>query len=219
MDQIIFSSIVQYAEKELPYVLPFSCLVTYDLYVHPKAKQMFKFLKSEGFMVERVKDQVFDEGVTSFLEKSVLGLRAQFLEGRKQKLLKSCTNRYKDISFINQKVLPCLFSFGNVCEKMMSRKIARLSYPDMLGLKSMNSKGHKVTSNYLELNMYSLPLWMNHMIKDYGFKSKILTIFCDNLSAKNISKNPIQRPRIKHNDIRHHFIRDFIEQKIISLEP
>ena len=101
---------------------------------------------------------------------------------------------------------------------MMSRKMARLNYLNMIGLKNMKVKRHEVTSNYFESNLCSLPLWINHMIKNYGLKSKVLTVFCDNLSAKNISKNPIQHPCIKQNDIRHHFIRDLIEQKIISIE-
>jgi len=38
------------------------------------------------------------------------------------------------------------------------------------------------------------------------------------LSAINISKNPIQLSRTKHIDIRHHFIRDLVEEKIVTLE-
>jgi hypothetical protein len=46
----------------------------------------------------------------------------------------------------------------------------------------------------------------------------VLTLYCDNLSAINISKNPIQHSRTKHNDIRHHFIRDLVEDNIVTLE-
>ena len=45
-----------------------------------------------------------------------------------------------------------------------------------------------------------------------------MTLFCDNLSAINISKNPIQHSRTKHIDIRHHFIRDLVEDKVITLK-
>lgn len=45
-----------------------------------------------------------------------------------------------------------------------------------------------------------------------------MTLFCDHLSAINISKNPIQHSRTKHIDIKHHFIRDFVEAKTITLE-
>ncbi|GFQ07628.1 retrovirus-related pol polyprotein from transposon tnt 1-94 [Phtheirospermum japonicum] len=43
--------------------------------------------------------------------------------------------------------------------------------------------------------------WMNQMIEDYGLHSSILTVLCDNTSAIDISKNPIQHSRIKHIDI------------------
>jgi len=43
-------------------------------------------------------------------------------------------------------------------------------------------------------------------------------LYCDNLSAINISKNPIQHSRTKHIDIWHHFIRDLIEDKVVTLE-
>lgn len=45
-----------------------------------------------------------------------------------------------------------------------------------------------------------------------------MILFCDNLSAINISKNPVQHSRIKHINIRHHFIRELIEDKVISIE-
>ena len=45
-----------------------------------------------------------------------------------------------------------------------------------------------------------------------------MTLYCDNLSAINISKNHIQHNRTKHIDIRHHFIMDLVEDKIVTLE-
>ncbi|RVW93475.1 putative mitochondrial protein [Vitis vinifera] len=38
------------------------------------------------------------------------------------------------------------------------------------------------------------------------------------ISAINISKNPVIHSRTKHIDIRHHFIRDLVEDKVVSLE-
>ena len=56
------------------------------------------------------------------------------------------------------------------------------------------------------------------MLKDYGIDQGTMVVFCDNTSAINISKNPIFHSRTKHIDIRHHFIRDLVEDKIVSLE-
>src|ERR1044072_6678243 len=44
-----------------------------------------------------------------------------------------------------------------------------------------------------------------------------MTLFCDNMSAINISKNHVLHSRTKHIDIRHHFIRELVEDKIVTL--
>ena len=55
------------------------------------------------------------------------------------------------------------------------------------------------------------------MLEDYGVQQETLTILCDNQSAINISKNPVQHSRKKHIDIRHHFLRDLVEQGLVVL--
>ncbi|PRQ39089.1 putative RNA-directed DNA polymerase [Rosa chinensis] len=54
-------------------------------------------------------------------------------------------------------------------------------------------------------------IWMKQMLRDYGIPQGKLTIFCDNSSAINISKNPVQHSQTKHIDMRYHFIRDLVE--------
>ncbi|KAK2389918.1 putative mitochondrial protein [Trifolium repens] len=61
-------------------------------------------------------------------------------------------------------------------------------------------------------------VWMKQMLKEYDVEQDALTLYCDNMSAINISKNPIQHNKTKHIDIRHHFIRDLVENKIVTLE-
>jgi hypothetical protein len=61
-------------------------------------------------------------------------------------------------------------------------------------------------------------VWMKQMLTEYNVTQDVMTLYCDNLSAINISKNPIQHSRTKHIDIRHHFIRELVEEKIIALE-
>jgi len=56
------------------------------------------------------------------------------------------------------------------------------------------------------------------MLEEYDVQQGVLTLYCDNLSVINISKNPIQYNRTKHIDIRHHFIRDLVEDKVVTLE-
>ncbi|PNX62422.1 gag-pol polyprotein, partial [Trifolium pratense] len=53
---------------------------------------------------------------------------------------------------------------------------------------------------------------------EYNVVQDAMALYCDNLSAINISKNPIQHSRTKHIDIRHHFIRDLVEEGVVKLE-
>ena len=61
-------------------------------------------------------------------------------------------------------------------------------------------------------------VWLQKLLHDYGICQEHLTIYCDNTSAINISKNPVQHSRTKHIEIRHHFIRELIEDGILTLE-
>ncbi|KAK2436692.1 secreted RxLR effector protein [Trifolium repens] len=61
-------------------------------------------------------------------------------------------------------------------------------------------------------------VWMKQMLKEYDVEQDVITLYCDNLSAINISKNPVQHSKTKHIDIRHHFIRDLVENKVVTLE-
>ena len=56
------------------------------------------------------------------------------------------------------------------------------------------------------------------MLADYGIVQNTLVVYCDNTSAINISKNPVQHSRTKHIDIRHHFIRELVENKTVVIE-
>ncbi|GAA0160579.1 transmembrane signal receptor [Lithospermum erythrorhizon] len=61
-------------------------------------------------------------------------------------------------------------------------------------------------------------LWMKQMLEEYGVNPGAMTLYCDNKSAICISKNPVEHSRTKHIDIRHHFIRDLVENKQVVLE-
>ena len=61
-------------------------------------------------------------------------------------------------------------------------------------------------------------LWMQKLLLGYGIRQEHLTIYYDNTSAINIYKNLVQHSRTKHIEIRHHFIRELIEDGILTLE-
>ena len=59
---------------------------------------------------------------------------------------------------------------------------------------------------------------MQKLFLDYGIYQKHLTIYCDNIGAINISKNPVQHSRTKHIEIQHHFIRELVKDGTLILE-
>lgn len=56
------------------------------------------------------------------------------------------------------------------------------------------------------------------MLKDYKLEQGTMNLFIDNISAIDISKNPMQHTQTKHIDIRHHFIKELVEEKVVALE-
>jgi hypothetical protein len=60
-------------------------------------------------------------------------------------------------------------------------------------------------------------LWMKKLWWDFEFPQDTMVIHCDNTSAINISKNPVLHSRTKHIDIRHHFICELVDSRVVSL--
>ena len=61
-------------------------------------------------------------------------------------------------------------------------------------------------------------VYLKSMLEEYDVPQDVVTLFCDNTSAINIAKNPVQHSKTKHIEIRHHYIRDLVNYKILSLE-
>jgi hypothetical protein len=49
---------------------------------------------------------------------------------------------------------------------------------------------------------------MRLTLSNFGCKFSKIPLLCDNESVIKLAKNPIDHSRIKHIDIRHHFLRD-----------
>ena len=54
-------------------------------------------------------------------------------------------------------------------------------------------------------------------MKDYGLQFLTTRIHVDNIAAISITKNPVQHSKMKHIEIRYHFIRGCYEKKLIDL--
>ncbi|GKB94602.1 putative ribonuclease H-like domain-containing protein [Tanacetum coccineum] len=60
-------------------------------------------------------------------------------------------------------------------------------------------------------------LWIQNQMLDYGFNFMQTKIHVDNESAICVIKNPVYHSKTKHIEIRHHFIRDSYEKRLIEM--
>nr|GEV14062.1 putative ribonuclease H-like domain-containing protein [Tanacetum cinerariifolium] len=61
-------------------------------------------------------------------------------------------------------------------------------------------------------------LWIQNQLLDYGYNFMYTIIYIDNSSFICIIKNPVLHSKTKHIEIRHHFIRDCNEKKLIQVQ-
>jgi hypothetical protein len=61
-------------------------------------------------------------------------------------------------------------------------------------------------------------LWMKHQLENYQINANNIPIYCDNTAAICLSKNPFQHSRVKHIEINHHFIRDYVQKEILDIQ-
>ncbi|GKB69554.1 putative ribonuclease H-like domain-containing protein [Tanacetum coccineum] len=66
-------------------------------------------------------------------------------------------------------------------------------------------------------NCYGQVLWIQNQMLDYGFNFMNTKIYIDNESTICIVKNPVFHSKTKHIKIRHHFIRDSYEKRLIQV--
>ena len=55
-------------------------------------------------------------------------------------------------------------------------------------------------------------------MRDFGLQFLDTPIYVDNKAAIDITHNPLHHSRTKHIEIRHHFIRDCYEKKLVRIE-
>nr|GFA06170.1 retrotransposon protein, putative, unclassified [Tanacetum cinerariifolium] len=60
-------------------------------------------------------------------------------------------------------------------------------------------------------------LWMRSQLLDYGLVFNKIPIYCDNKSAIALCCNNVQHSRLKHIDIRYHFIKEQVKNGVIEL--
>ena len=61
-------------------------------------------------------------------------------------------------------------------------------------------------------------VWVRRILADLRVgQDDPTTLFCDNMSAIAMTKNPVFHSRTKHIEIRHHFIRELVDKGEIKL--
>ncbi|GJR79966.1 hypothetical protein Tco_0150751 [Tanacetum coccineum] len=60
-------------------------------------------------------------------------------------------------------------------------------------------------------------LWMRSQLTGYGLIFNKIPLYCDNKSAISLCCNNVQHSRSKHIDIRHHFIKEQVENRVLEL--
>ncbi|XP_055916453.1 uncharacterized protein LOC129949190 [Eupeodes corollae] len=61
-------------------------------------------------------------------------------------------------------------------------------------------------------------MWLKGIQKELTGVESSMKIFCDSQCAIHLASNECYRPRTKHIDIRHHFVRDIVAEKQIQLK-
>ena len=76
-------------------------------------------------------------------------------------------------------------------------------------------------AEYLALSLAVKELiWLYMMLKTMGIDiERPCVVYEDNRSALKIATNPTALKRSKHIDIRHHFLREHVEQGTIAIKP
>jgi hypothetical protein len=60
-------------------------------------------------------------------------------------------------------------------------------------------------------------LWVPYTLSDFGEECSHVPPMCDSTSAISVAKNPVLHSRIKHIEVRYHFLRDNVEKENIDL--
>ena len=60
-------------------------------------------------------------------------------------------------------------------------------------------------------------IWLKGLITELDLKQESVPIFCDSSSALHLCKNPAHHEKIKHIDIKLHFIRNEVSKGVIKM--
>ncbi|GJW92515.1 hypothetical protein Tco_0170068 [Tanacetum coccineum] len=97
--------------------------------------------------------------------------------------------------------------------QFLSRRLISWQCKKQIIMANFNTEAEYVTA----ASCCGQVLWIQNQMMDYGFNFMNTKIHIDNESTICIVKNPVYYSRTKHIEIRHHFIRDFYEKRLIDV--
>ena len=59
-------------------------------------------------------------------------------------------------------------------------------------------------------------IYLQNLLEEFGIQKRSTVLYNDNQGAQALIKNLIFHARTKHIDVRHHFVRDAFESKLIE---
>ncbi|GJW95506.1 putative ribonuclease H-like domain-containing protein [Tanacetum coccineum] len=102
------------------------------------------------------------------------------------------------------------------CARDLPFDLEAFSDSDYAGA-SLDKKSTTGAEYVAAVNCCGQMLWIQNQMLDYGFNFMNTKIFIDNESTICIVKNLVFHSKTKHIEIRHHFIRDCYEKKLIQV--
>ncbi|MCO5601386.1 hypothetical protein L7F22_055506 [Adiantum nelumboides] len=60
-------------------------------------------------------------------------------------------------------------------------------------------------------------LWLMRLVEELGIKSQVPVLHCDSQSAIMLARNPVFHAKTKHIEVKYHFLRSVLDDKIITL--
>jgi hypothetical protein len=62
-------------------------------------------------------------------------------------------------------------------------------------------------------------VWLHKLLTDlFDLEMDPTTIHCDNQSCVKLFENPVFHDRLKHNEIKYHYIRDMVQRKTVHMQ-
>ncbi|GKE15411.1 putative ribonuclease H-like domain-containing protein, partial [Tanacetum coccineum] len=196
-----------------------------DKYVAEILKKFdFENVKTASTLIENQKPLVKDEeaaDVDVHLYRSMIG-SLMYLTASRPDIMSSKTGLWypKESSFDLVAYLDSDYAGANLdrksiidgCQFLGKRLISWQCKKQTIVATSTTKAEYVVAAHYCRQ-----VLWIQNQMLDYGFNFMNTQIFIDNESTISIVKNPVYHSKTKHIEIRHHFIRDSYEKKLIQV--